>query len=1055
MIELLAYEQTPQAASDPVGKQNVLDVTNPGAISLSYEVGKGNDVLGRFSPFSQTFRLPFTNTNSAFFGHYYDINIDPTHILYTDAPSFNIHKKCYCEIRVDGVPIIQGSLQLKNVHIKSEEYEVIVFGMEANIFQDMKDRKLIDLFISDAGVQNTDYDVNMTDSNIISSFNLANDVTEGAVGAGVVMFPVIDYGRTQPYNFLHYQNDAAGGLGGIALANTLQPFMLKPSFSVSHLFNKIITEAGYSLSPSAFMSSDAWTKLYMTLASDRTSLATRGVLGSQISNTTSPAILTFSAPSTGTITAQVVPLNDVSGAGTNNNPPLLYDEGNTWDTTTYSFVAPQSGHYFGEFHAAFDSSSILQTNGAQATIGVLGGAFANGGVYQWSGWHPLYGGSGISTVVDSIVCIFDGYLEAGEEMQCQVMVNTGSGASGQVRLRSEGTYCTIQASQLVNGFADIPHNMPDILQTDFVRDLTERFNLCIVSDTNDPQSLIVQPWGDYIADGVSKDWTDRLDLSQSRQIKPTDSLRKKFIDLHDAEDSSNLNAKFEKQNMYVLGRYKQEIEGDFVSGSFTNKAIFAPFQVQNIPTVGDSWETAAPEFLIAREYGIDTAGPISDAKPKLFYHNGLKTLNNSGAFFVGGQSSNVYPLCLPFYNNGSPIAIDSPLLLWDFEIGASFYNPTYGSTPSNQGYFARYWQQFLLSIYSEEARILECSMVLSPADIFSFKFNDEIRIENTPYRVLKISNYQPFSDTPCKVQLLKKVELTASLTLPDPSQDCELNLTGYSANGTAVFTNLTDGTTSSGTEVCCNENHLYWNGTDCLWNTGGGGGGGTSNPGGNPNEPIAQGKSYLNGVGGYNTLKSLQSININPIEAEYSTSGINKTTNVFSTNKNFVFYATTYGAIDSLATPDGDESQNSSFALPPDMMCRFVIRTLSVQKDSKGTTGSFGSTSFRVWTYVAKNVNGTISVSGSEQVDFAQDDADAGVRDIAVAGAKGGAAFNPNDTLGVAIKCTGSADRVITWHIDCSATFMELTTANSEADLILLEDLGFILTQNNNYLEQE
>ena len=143
MIELLAYEQTPQAANDAVGKQNVLDVTNPGAISLSYEVGKGSDVLGRFSPFSQTFRLPFTNTNSVFFGHYYDINIDPTHILYTDAPSFNIHKKCYCEIRVDGVPIIQGSLQLKNVHIKSEEYEVIVFGMEANIFQDMKDRKLI------------------------------------------------------------------------------------------------------------------------------------------------------------------------------------------------------------------------------------------------------------------------------------------------------------------------------------------------------------------------------------------------------------------------------------------------------------------------------------------------------------------------------------------------------------------------------------------------------------------------------------------------------------------------------------------------------------------------------------------------------------------------------------------------------------------------------------------------------------------------------------------------------------------------------------------------
>ena len=399
--------------------------------------------------------------------------------------------------------------------------------------------------------------------------------------------------------------------------------------------------------------------------------------------------------------------------------------------------------------------------------------------------------------------------------------------------------------------------------------------------------------------------------------------------------------------------------------------------------------------------------------------------------------------------------IDSPLLFWDFEVMSEFSNPIFGGTPSNQTYFARYYQQFLLSIYSDEARLYECSMVLTPGDIFNFRFNDEIQIENTPFRVLKITNYQPFEDTPCSVQLLKKVERIASLTLPDPDKDCVLNLTGYSANGTAIFTDLTDGTTSTGTELCCNENHLYWDGTDCLWNTGHGGGGGGKNPGGNPNKPNADGKSYLNGVGGFNSVKTLQALNINPIEGEHSTSGINKTTNVFSTNKNFIFYATTYGAVAALATPDGDPVQNSSFSLPPNMMCRFVIRALSVQKDSKGTTGSFGSTSFRVWTFVAKNIGGTITTSGSEQTDFAQDDADAGTRSILVSGAKGGADFNPNDTLGVAITCTGSADRVITWHIDCSATYMEMSTATSESDLILQENLGFILTQNNNFLEQE
>ena len=109
MIQLLAYEQKPAASNDAQGKQHVLDLANPGAISLTYEVGKGDQVLGRFSPFSQTFRLPFSNTNSAFFGNYFDVNIQPTAVNSLQVPRFNIHQKCYAEIRVVGVPISKGS----------------------------------------------------------------------------------------------------------------------------------------------------------------------------------------------------------------------------------------------------------------------------------------------------------------------------------------------------------------------------------------------------------------------------------------------------------------------------------------------------------------------------------------------------------------------------------------------------------------------------------------------------------------------------------------------------------------------------------------------------------------------------------------------------------------------------------------------------------------------------------------------------------------------------------------------------------------------------------
>ena len=43
MIELIAYAQTPQTATAAVGDSYVLDVSNPGAISLTYQVRKWDD----------------------------------------------------------------------------------------------------------------------------------------------------------------------------------------------------------------------------------------------------------------------------------------------------------------------------------------------------------------------------------------------------------------------------------------------------------------------------------------------------------------------------------------------------------------------------------------------------------------------------------------------------------------------------------------------------------------------------------------------------------------------------------------------------------------------------------------------------------------------------------------------------------------------------------------------------------------------------------------------------------------------------------------------------
>jgi len=1048
MIELIAYEQKSTLATDVVGDQWTLDITQPGGVSLNYEVSKGEDIMGRYSPFSQTFKLPFTNHNSRFFGLYYDVNLTSA----SAQTVFNIHKKTYCEIRVDGIPIITGSLQLKNVHTKSEEYEVAVFGEEANIFQEIKDRKLIDLFIK-SNAMDIDYDVPLTPINIYNSWNPGLDVTTGNVGNGIVIFPLADYGLGGEYNFLYYENNDFN-VAGLATNNFIEPFMFKPSIQVAHLFEKIITQAGYTLTTNSFLTSDAWTKLYMTLATDRESTATRGVLGLCVANdgASGPLQLNQTSPP-GQWVSTELPLNDDTGTGVSNDPPALFDASDNWDTTNLWFTAPATGWYHGTINIRY-TANIIGNSGAQMQYGVLVPGVTSDFSYQYT----CFNGTNVANTFNWSL-----FIEEGQKMRTTFRVRmNGSNAYQYVQILPSGTYLTIYASQLTNGIAQLPNNMPDLQQSAFVKDLCERFNLCVVADAEDSKALKIQPWQDYINDGARKDWTDRLDTSKEFTIKPTDSIRNKFIYLTDAEDDSINNAAFQESNNYVIGEYRQEVGDDFTSGTLSNNPVFAPFQVSIIPESNGTTPSPMSDVLIHRGYGIDTNGPISTAKPKLFYYNGLKDIANGNYIKIGNSGSEFtkYSLCLPFYNNGDPIQSDSPLALWKWQPTSVFGHPTFGSTPSGEGYFARYHQQFLMSIYGNEARIVECEIMLSPTDIFNFRFNDEIIIKNTAYRVLKISNYQPFANVPTKVTLLKKLDAFKGQSIPQPEQDCALIITGFQQNGNVIFTDPTDGTTSSGNEICCNENGYNWNTTQnaCMWLAGPTGTGNGLNDGILPDTPYSDGKSLVTNIGGVYGYKNKQSKNFNPIVGEVSIQGNNELTGIPTTQKNVVLYATTYSNTIANASSTGKADTSGYLFLPSGMTARMVIRALSVQTDKYSATsgvGSQGSTSFKVWTFMAKNVAGTITVTGSEQTDFAQEDTDAGTRTVTVSPTKGTGSFT-DQNLGVIIRVTGPASTVCTWNLDCSITFIDIASEEaSSTDLLLLEDMGYILAEDYLPLEQE
>jgi len=1046
MIELFAYDQRNN-------KQYLLDIENAGEISLNYEVGKVGDLVGRNSPYSQSFSLPFSSANNKFFRQFYDINVQTDIALGAGASAkFDADAKTNCGVHVDGIPVISGTFQLLNCSLEQQVYQIAVLGNEASLFRAIEEKKLIDAFRS-GGVIETSYNVNVNDANVINSWTLTNDVTQGGIGNGVIIFPIIDYGLVGDYNFIWLQNDSFGNYG-LAEPNFLQAQDLKPAIQLKALFEKIINVAGYSLTPNAFLTSDAFTKAYMTLGTDRESMATTTLHVSQVANTASTNIQTWGGVGVPASSWQPILFPDQSGAGASNNPPSLYDQNDDWSSAGI-FTFPYTGAYNGVFTVTFDTGPASLSDGAFVKLAVEGSSNTT----TISPTIFINGNDGGSAVISTHTLDFIVQGIAGEELDIKVLASTSIGFS--IDLLAAGTYCTIVSTGSLAGVCDTPANMPDISQKDFLMDVIQRFNLAVVADESGNKNLTVMPWSDYINSGTRKDWTQKLDLSQERVISPTTSFKKQFIKFSDIEDDDNRNVS--NQNTYgsVFGNFEQKIKGDFLTGDLANASIFSPFHVNPIPRQDATSLTDAPNLVIHQSYSHGTEGPLASCKPKLFYHNGLENLDANDRIYIGLTQTYSYPLCLPFYNAGGQMAEDSPMLYWQFQTPNSWGGVVFGTTPSSEGYFKAYWQQFLTSYYDTDARVLDCSLYLTASDIHNFQFNDEVVIEATAYRVLKIGNYQPNSNTPTKVQLLKKIFKIGALQVADSTTVCDASPTALFSSGIVQFQNDVTGATVQ-SEVCCNDYNYFWDGTECFWNYGGGGGGGGDpttglggwNPHGNPNDDTVGGIGDLRGVGGFHTRKRGGVGNINPVLGEHSTRGQNVESVANSVNKTFVYYATSKDTAPSSATPNGIDGETSALQIPTDTMGRFIVRALSVQTHVlTGGGGSYGSSSFQVWTFLVKNVGGTITVVGSsEQVDFKEEDADAGTRTLSVVGSAGKAGFAGN--RGIDIQCTGPADSILAWHLDCEVTYIDFAYSKSLDNLILTEDLNFLITQNGNFLEQ-
>ena len=356
------------------------------------------------------------------------------------------------------------------------------------------------------------------------------------------------------------------------------------------------------------------------------------------------------------------------------------------------------------------------------------------------------------------------------------------GCYGLISLSWQGLSPEVYGQQVL-----VPEGIdPTITQKAFLKDIIERFNLVFLSDPNDPYNIIIEPYNDYLAAGSIKNWTEKIDTLKEINIKDTTSLQKKEILFNDLEDVDivNKSIKEEEFDLNVYGKFNNTTyNNDFAQGTLTNNPIFSPYINEKVFVNADDIEAPTQLSNVAAHYEFSYQqveggyeNKLEPTKPKLFYYCGTPTtLINSGtnttptiymhyqdATGIQTFSFQTYPLCSPYElipsSGVSTIKKGTKSLYWGSAPPRCpqllVFNSTNGVVSENSLYY-NYWENYLNNIYGEDARIMECYLNLNEVDILNFKFNDEIFIKDSYWRILKLQNYQVGAKVSTKAILLK------------------------------------------------------------------------------------------------------------------------------------------------------------------------------------------------------------------------------------------------------------------------------------------------------------
>ena len=746
-----------------------LDITSDIPLRLDISTFDNSRIGVLFGVGSQTFDLPGTKKNNAFFNNAYDIGAIDIPALYDFVSA---------AVLIDGDEVLTGNMQLQEV-VASEDgyvtYKVTVVDQAIQFTSELDGD-----FIANADF--SAYNHNLTVDFITGSWSGSANNADLPL-SGAVYYPLVDYGNDGEEAY--YSLDASGSLpfiqfSGIAttsgsIDNKRTPLayqQLLPAIRGKELLDVIADQAGFTYTSSfANLTSEAFKNVYV-LAKSRDTL---GPTSAGASNET------FS----GSLNSDMT-LPTIGPGGTN---PLLttveltadFDpSSNFTGPTNYRYVCPLNGNYQCDFSISFKQVTPGGASAfkAQYIAGVFV-RFAAGGTQRYnstgqSGFYPTGTSNEIQTGAFNIP-----NLTAGDAIELVLYVEnlTTSNITTAEIYGDDDTFLNITSTptSYANSPIDMAQQFDGNTKTlDLFKGFLEQFNMVAFPTYNQPKSITIEPFDTWMINGRDVNWTDKFNTAERISVTSPLAEQNKETFIGNSGDKDRFSV-FTEDNQPNLpfGTVQLVSNSTIPQGQRKIQTFFSPvimgtmLQSGSIDADGNpTYNLSVEENYVPHLYKFDNSGLKSfNFKPRIGYKlaNNALTSAASSSIFIGNPGIGA----IAYSGSDGYATISNLSAVGNLENTFNLhFDNTYtpfvasnssfgiGTTVAETAYLS-YWNNYIAGLYWNEGKKVTLDLFFTPEEYKDIRLNDRITIKDQTYRINKIKGFNLMEPDVVTVELLK------------------------------------------------------------------------------------------------------------------------------------------------------------------------------------------------------------------------------------------------------------------------------------------------------------